>query len=75
MRAQKDATLSKRRIMAPKLFLAVYECKVCGEEYEMQNCYVPSITLWCDFCENWTKFAAQRLIHQSFEWDRIEETD
>ena len=59
--------------MYPKLFLAVYECVACGEEYEMQNFALPYFFAPCDECGDRMKFKAQKIIHQSFEWDRVED--
>lgn len=58
--------------MIPKLFLAVYECEECGEEFEMQNCYVPYVMLPCEECGDRMKFVSQKMIHKSWEWDRVE---
>jgi hypothetical protein len=59
--------------MKPKYFLAIYECEDCGDEYEMQNCYVPYVNLPCDDCGGWRKFYSQKMIHQDWEWDSIED--
>lgn len=58
--------------MRPKYFLAVYECEDCAEEIEMENCYVPYITLPCEECGERKRFFSQKMIHKSWEWDRVE---
>lgn len=56
-------------------FIAVYSCEVCGDEYEMWNCLVPYTMLWCDECNNITRFSSNKVIHKSLEWDYIEEDE
>lgn len=65
---EKRYTPRRGWIMIPKQFLAIYRC-VCGEEYEMENCYVPYVWLPCDWCGDRTKFSSEKMIHTSFEWD------
>lgn len=57
----------------PIEFIAVYTCEVCGEEYDMYNCRVPYVMLWCDECSNITRYLSDKVIHMSWEWDYIEE--
>lgn len=58
--------------MLSKLFLAIYTCVVCGEEYELQNCFLPHIYAPCDECGDRMKFKAQKMIHLDWEWDTEE---
>lgn len=62
--------------MAPKRFIAIYECVECGDEqYEMENCYVPYIRLYCDTCHEVTHFTSIKMVHRSFDWDYVEEDE
>lgn len=57
--------------MRPKLFLAIYECTTCREEYEMENCYIPKVNFPCEYCEEQRVFVAKEMIHRSWEWDSV----
>lgn len=58
--------------MTPKLFIAVYQCEECDEEYELENCYLEFISIPCEECGVIRRFYAQKLIHKSWEWDTME---
>lgn len=58
----------------PLKFSVIYKCedKYCDEEYILDNCLVPRLTLPCESCGVPSLFYSQTMIHKSWEWDDIE---
>jgi hypothetical protein len=56
----------------PREFIVVYEAE-CGEQYEMYNCYLPLIPLFCEECQETHYFRSSKIIHKSWEWDYVED--
>lgn len=57
----------------PRQFETIYECEHCGHEYDMTNCFLTYFWMPCDECGEYARFMSQKVVHRSFEWDRIEE--
>jgi hypothetical protein len=63
--------LSKYR--PPKTFVAVYRADECGEEFLMENLFVPKISFLCEECNSMHDFKIAKIIHTSWEWDVVED--